>query len=285
MKLPKTVVITGASTGIGYAAAEAFIKKDCRVFGSVRKQADADRLKERLGDAFTPLIFDVTDTEGIILGRKIVEQELKGSGLGCLVNNAGIVVAGPLQHIPIRELRKQFEVNVIGLIEVTQQFLPLLGAKEHHPVQPGKIINISSVAGKMAVPFLGPYAGSKHAVEGVSHALRRELQMYGIDVVIIGPGAVQTAIWGKAQDLPSYEGTAYHKAVERVHQFAAKNGKNGYPSEYLGEKIVDIFFDPSPKVRYTYVPQRWERWIIPRLLPARILDRIIGKRMGIIKNK
>jgi short-subunit dehydrogenase len=283
MKLPKTAVITGASTGIGYAAAEAFIKKGCRVFGSVRKQADADRLKAALGDAFTPLIFDVTDTDGIILGRKIVEQELKGSGLGCLVNNAGIVVAGPLQHIPIKELRKQFEVNVIGLIEVTQQFLPLLGAKENHPVKPGKIINISSVAGKMAVPFLGPYAGSKHAVEGVSHSLRRELQVYGIDVVIVGPGAVKTPIWDKAKELPSYEGTVYSEALDKVQRFAAKSGENGYPPEYLGEKIVEIFFDPKPKVRYAYVPQKWERWIIPRLLPARMFDRMLGKRLGLLK--
>lgn len=283
MKIPQTVVITGASTGIGYAAAEAFIKRDCRVFGSVRKQADADRLKQDFGDQFTPLIFDVTDTDGIILGRKIVEQELKGSGLGCLVNNAGIAVGGPFQHISIKELRKQFEVNVIGLIEVTQQFLPLLGARENHPVAPGKIINISSVAGKMAAPFLGPYAGSKHAVEGISHSLRRELQVHGIDVIIVGPGAVNTPIWDKAEGLPSYEGTVYAEAIEKFQKFAIKTGKKGYPPEYLGEKIANIFFHSSPKARYSFVPQKWERWIIPRLLPVRFVDRVLGKRMGLLK--
>ncbi len=283
MKTPKTVVVTGASTGIGYAAAEAFIKRGCRVFGSVRKQADADRLNEAFGDQFTPLIFDVTDTDGIILGRKIVEQELQGSGLGCLVNNAGIAIGGPLQHIPIKELRRQFEVNVIGLIEVTQQFLPILGARDNHPTAPGKIINISSGAGKIATPFLGPYVGSKHALEGISHSLRRELQVYGIDVVIVGPGAVNTPIWDKAKDLPIYEGTAYSEATAMLQKFAIKSGKKGYPSEFLGEKIADIFFHPSPKVRYAYVPKRWERWIIPRILPSRLFDRILGKRMGLLK--
>ena len=283
MKIPKTVLVTGASTGIGYAAVESFIKRDCQVFGSVRKQADADRLKSQFGDLFIPLIFDVTDSEAINKAKIEVEEHLQGSGLGCLVNNAGIAIGGPLQHIPIEELRKQFEVNVIGLIEVTQAFLPLLGARENHPSLPGKIINISSGAGKIATPFLGAYVGSKHALEGMSHTLRRELQVYGIDVIIVGPGAVNTPIWDKAEDLPNYEGTVYEEATQMLKKFAIKSGKKGYPSEFLGEKIADIFFNPKPKVRYAYVPKRWERWIIPRMLPSRLFDRILGKRMGLLK--
>ena len=283
MEIPKTVVVTGASTGIGYATSEAFIKKGFRVFGSVRKQADADRLKSAFGDNFTPLIFDVTDTNGIILGRKIVEQELKGNGLGCLVNNAGIAVGGPLEHIPIGEFRQQFEVNVIALVEVTQQFLPLLGARENHPVAPGKIINISSVAGKISGPFLGPYAGSKHAVEGLSHSLRRELQIHGIDVIIVGPGAVKTPIWDKAEASPAYEDTVYSKAMKQFQNYFISEGKKGFPQEYMGEKIVEIFFKKNPKARYALVPGKFKKWTLPRLLPARRLDKIIGKGMGLIK--
>ncbi len=283
MNIPKTILVTGASTGIGYSAVEAFMKRDCQVFGSVRKQSDAERLKETFGDKFTPLIFDVTDSDAIKEARKQVEYALSGSGLGCLVNNAGVAIGGPLQHIPLEEFRKQFEINVIGQLDVTQQFLPLLGGRKDHPVSPGKIINISSGAGKIATPFLGAYVGSKHAFEGMSHTLRRELMVYGIDVIIVGPGAVNTPIWDKAKDLPVYEGTAYEESTRNFQAFAIKGGKAGFPSEYLGEKIADIFFNPKPKVRYAYVPKRLERWILPRLLPARMLDRIIGKKTGLMK--
>jgi len=283
MEIPKSIVITGVSTGIGYAAVDAFIKRGCRVFGSVRKQADAERLKADFGDAFTPLIFDVTDTDSVILARKIVEQELKGSGLGCLINNAGIAVGGPIQHLPIEELRKQFEVNVISLIEITQQFLPLLGAREDHPVAPGKIINISSAAGKLSAPFLGAYSGSKHALEGLSGSMRKELQVHGIDVIVVGPGAIKTPIWDKANELPAYEGTVYAEAISKFRPFVVKQGKNGWPPERIGEKLADIFFMKKPKARYALVQSKFQRWTLPRWLPTRMVDRIVGKNLGFIK--
>ncbi len=282
MNKPNTILITGVSTGIGYAATEAFIKRGCRVFGSVRKQADADRLKETFGSSFTPLIFDVTDRDAIISGRKVVEQELNGSGLGCLVNNAGIAIGGPLQHLSLDDLRRQLEINVVGLVSVTQEFLPLLGARKDHPVPPGKIINISSSSGKIAMPFLGPYAASKHAVEALSGSLRRELQLYDIDVVIVGPGAVKTPIWDKAEDLPAFEGTDYEEAVKNFQSFAIREGKKGLEASLIGEKIAHIFFNEKPSVRYALVPKKFRRWILPRLLPARRLDKIIGKGMGLI---
>ena len=190
-------LITGVSTGIGYESLKALIGKGYYVYGSVRTQGDADRLKEEFAQGFTPLIFDVTDQEGVDRAVTQVTADIGDKGLSCLVNNSGIAIAGPLQHQSIGDFENQFQVNVIGLMKVTQAFLPLLGVRENHPVQAGRIINISSEAGKFAQPFAGAYVGSKHAVEGLSHSLRRELLIYGIKVIIVGPGAVKTPIWHK----------------------------------------------------------------------------------------
>src|SRR5919202_51773 len=166
--ISKTILITGVSTGIGYGAARQFIQRSYTVFGSVRAQADADRLQAELGDQFVPLLFDVTDTEAVASAVQLVTERLTDSGLGGLINNAGIAIGGPLQYQPIDVIRQHFEVNVLGLIQVTQAFLPLLGARDNHPVRPGRIQNISSVNGQIAIPFMGAYVGSKHAVEGMS---------------------------------------------------------------------------------------------------------------------
>ena len=139
-----------------------------RVFGSVRKEADAERLRDELGEAVVPLRFDVTDGEAIAAAAKQVEQTLEGTNLEGLVNNAGVAVPGPILHLPIDELRQQFEINVFGLIAVSQAFIPLLGARKGATGTPGRVVNISSVSGRIVVPFLGAYAGSKHAVEALS---------------------------------------------------------------------------------------------------------------------
>src|SRR5262249_47315029 len=165
------------------------------VFGSLRKQTDADRLSKEFGANFTPLIFDVTDEAAVAAGARQVEAALGGETLFGLVNNAGIAVPGPLLYTKIDDFKQQIEVNLTGQLIVSQALAPLLGADRSRKGVPGRIVMISSVGGKNASPFVGPYNASKFALEGMSESLRRELMLFGIDVVIVAPGAVATPIW------------------------------------------------------------------------------------------
>jgi NAD(P)-dependent dehydrogenase (short-subunit alcohol dehydrogenase family) len=279
----KSVVITGVSTGIGWGTAKALVAQGWRVFGSVRKQADADRVRSELGANFTPLLFDVTDEPAIARAVQIVEKELGDQGLGGLINNSGIALGGPLLHQPLDEIRKTLEVNVVGLLAVTRAFAPLLGASEHPKSLPGRIINMSSVGGKLAAPFIGAYVASKHAVEGLSASLRRELLLYGIDVIVVGPGAVNTPIWDKSTDIAPYEKTPFFAALSRFTAYFVSQGRQGYSSDVFGEKIARIFLTPHPKVRYSVLKNYFSGWLLPRLLPARAVDRAIGKNTGLLK--
>jgi NAD(P)-dependent dehydrogenase (short-subunit alcohol dehydrogenase family) len=283
----KHVLITGVSTGIGYAAAQAFVRKGYHVYGSVRRQEDAEKVQRTLGPHVSPLLYDVTDHVAIRDAAMKVEAEVGREGLACLINNAGISTSGPLMLQPLDDIRHQFEVNVIGLFAVTQAFLPLLGARQNATHPPGRIINVSSVGGKIAAPFVGAYVGSKHAIEGMSHSLRRELQLYGIDVILVGPGPVKTAIWDKpsATELGIFAGTNYAPMMINFQKFFVESGKkDGLPAEILGRRLVEIFEAKKPKTRYTVVPKWFSGWVLPRILPDRILDRLIGKAVGLLKN-
>jgi NAD(P)-dependent dehydrogenase (short-subunit alcohol dehydrogenase family) len=213
--LDRAVVITGASTGIGRAAVAKAVREGAHVFPSVRKQADADSLKAEFGEAVAPVIFDVADESAVRTGAAHVAQALGGRRLFGLVNNAGIAVPGPLLHLDTDELRRQFEINFFGVHNVTRAFADMLGADAQRAGKPGRIIMISSVGGQNGAPFVGPYAASKFAMEGYSQSLRRELMLYGIDVIVIGPGAIATPIWDKAEqnDLTRYSNTDYGPAV------------------------------------------------------------------------
>lgn len=281
----KHVLVTGASTGIGNYTTRGFLEKGYHVYGSVRKQADADRLQKELGDRFTPLIFDVTNPEAIAQAAQQVESEIGQEGLFCLVNNAGMATSGPILLQPLEDIRQQLEINVIGQVAVTQAFGGLLGAKKDAPFPPGKIMMISSVGGKISAPFVGAYSASKRALEGLSDSLRRELMLYGVDVIIIGPGAVKTPIWDKpsATDTSALNGTDYEKTGDRFAKYFVKTGKGGLDAEEFGRKLVRIAEKSKPKARYSIVPNRWKDWILPRLLPTRVLDRAIAKQVGFIK--
>jgi hypothetical protein len=197
----KSVVVTGSSTGIGWGAAKLLIKKGFRVFGSVRKAADGERLVKEFGPNFVPLLFDVTDQAAVNIAADQVSAALGGETLFGLVNNAGIAVAGPVLYLKIDEFRHQLEVNVTGQVITTQAFAPLLGADRSRKGKPGRIVMISSVGGRNATPFMAPYNASKFALEGLSESLRRELMLFGIDVIVIAPGAVATPIWAKAEQV------------------------------------------------------------------------------------
>lgn len=279
----RSIVVTGVSTGIGFATAEVLISRGMRVFGSVRKAEDAERVRAALGEDFHPLIFDVTDEAAIREAADTVRGELGGETLAGLVNNAGIAVSGPLLELPVEDYRQQLEVNLVGPFMVTQAFAPLLGADSSLSGEPGRVVNISSVAGIRAMPFLGPYSASKFGLEGYSEALRRELMLFGIDVVVIGPGPVQSAIWDKAEDvdIEPYRDSPFFKAMERFRAMFLKQGRDGYPARRLGELIHEALTTPSPKVRYSAVKGRLLEKAVTRLAPRRTLDRMIGKMLGL----
>lgn len=279
----KSVVITGVSTGIGRAIAASMAGGGWRVFGSVRKEADAASLRAELGAAFTPLIFDVTDADAIARGAETVRAALGGKTLGGLVNNAGVAVAGPLRYLPLEELQRQIDINVYGPLRVTQAFLPMLGADRRYEGEPGKIVNISSVAGRLASPFMAPYAMSKHALEAFSDSLRREMLVHGIDVIVIGPGAIATPIWAKADeiDVEPYKDTEYHETLNRMRALMQEVGYAGLPAEDMGKLVLGIFGNPKPRARYTILRDKFRMWTLPSLLPKRLLDRALAKRFGI----
>jgi len=280
----KSVVITGVSSGIGLGATRVLISKGFRVFGSVRKQADADRLKAELGENFIPMIFDVIDEPAIKRAAEEVRVALKGEKLFGLVNNAGIGVAGPLLDLNVDEFRYQMEVNVTGPLLVTQSFAPLLGADRSLKGKPGRIVNISSVNGKNAIPFLGAYSASKFAVEGFSESLRRELLLFGIDVIVIGPGVVKTDIWDKAEqvDITPFANSAFYPTLVKFLDYFIALGRTGLTSEQLGRAIFKALTTARPRVRYTVQKRRFLNTTLPQMLPKRILDRIFGKAIGLI---
>lgn len=281
--IEKSAVVTGASTGIGRAICEALIASGWRVFGSVRKDKDAEALSKSLGGAFTPLIFDVTDEAGVKAGAKTVETALGGKTLGALVNNAGVAMGGPMRYLPLSELQRQLDVNLYGPIRATQAFLPLLGADSKFKGAPGRIVNMSSVAGRMAAPFMAPYAISKHALEAFSESLRRELIVHGIDVIVIGPGAIKTPIWTKADEInvEAYKGTEYYDLMAQMRSAMQSYGGEGLPPEAVGALVRDALQADKPKTRYAILKNKFAMWTLPQILPKRIVDNAVAKRFGI----
>jgi NAD(P)-dependent dehydrogenase (short-subunit alcohol dehydrogenase family) len=278
----KSVVVTGVSTGIGWGCVKVLVSSGLRVFGSVRKEADADRLSKEFGASFTPLIFDITDEAAVTSGAKQVETALGGETLLGLVNNAGIAVPGPLLYLKVDDFKRQITVNLTGQLIVTQVFARLLGVDRSLKGAPGRIVMISSVAGENASPFLGPYSASKFGLEGMSESLRRELMMFGIDVIIVAPGPVATPIWDKAEavDTAQFATTPYAPALDRVKDYMISNGRRGMPPEKLGEAVKTALTVSRPKTRYTVTPNPILN-LVANALPKRFVDNIIARQTGL----
>jgi NAD(P)-dependent dehydrogenase (short-subunit alcohol dehydrogenase family) len=278
----RSVVVTGASTGIGWATAKSLLARGFRVFGSVRKAQDVQRLGSEFGANFTALSFDVTDEAAVLAAAGEVRAALNGETLAGLVNNAGIAVAGPALELSIDEFRRQMDVNVIGSVIATQAFGPLLGADTSLRGPKGRIVMVSSLAGKNGNPLLSAYSASKHAIEGLSESLRREFMLFGIDVVIIAPGAVKTPIWAKAEevDVSVYRNSPFFPALERIRKFMLQLAEKGLPAERIAEVIAKALTTANPKTRYQIAPDPIESFIVS-VLPKRMLDKIIAKRLGL----
>jgi NAD(P)-dependent dehydrogenase (short-subunit alcohol dehydrogenase family) len=283
----QSVVVTGVSTGIGWAITKVLIQHGFRVFGSVRKTQDAERLSREFGERFIPLLFDVTDEAAVQAGAQQVREHLNGETLMGLVNNAGIAAPGPLIHLPTEDFRRQLEVNLVSVLIVTKAFVPLLGSDHSLRGKPGRILNMSSVSGTIGYPFVGAYAASKHGLEGFSESLRRELMLFGIDVIIIGPGSAATPIWDKAEqvDMSPYANTEYIEPIQRIREYMLSNGKNGFPAEKVGEVVLHALTTPTPRVRYAVVPGRPLRRLILKLAPKRVIDNFIARNFGIRKSR
>lgn len=277
------IVVTGVSSGIGAAVARRLAQRGHHVFGSVRRAEAAAALAAELGPAFTPLVFDVRDEASIRAAAEAVAGRLGGRRLAGLVNNAGIAVPGPLALLPLAEFRDQIEVNTVGPLAVTQAFLPLLGTDPARAGSPGRIVNISSVAGRMSAPFLGAYAASKHALEGFSESLRRELLLFGIDVVVVAPGAVATPIWDKAEAVETapYAASPYAAPLAAFRDYALTTGRKGLPPEAIADAVATALFAPRPPVRIPVVKGKLFNWTVPMALPRRVVDRVIGGQLGL----
>ncbi len=278
----KTVVITGASTGIGRAAAEHLASKGWKVFAGVRKHSDGDPLKQANAN-IQPIILDVAKPDQIKAAVQTVSKALGGKTLDGLVNNAGIASMGPLPVQPMDQFEQHFEINVFGLMRNTQNFLPLLGMNETREGKPGRIVNITSVGGRLSSPFLGAYAATKHAVEAITDSFRRELIIYGIDAIAIGPGSVKTPIWDKAEDMnrnQPYANTVWAEPIQKFADTMLQGGRDGLDPKIIGETIEKALTSSSPKARYAPVPNKLTNWIIPTRLPKRWLDGIFSKRFG-----
>jgi len=275
----KTAVVTGASTGIGHAISKVLSLHGWRVFGGVRKEEDGGRLATELGAGFVPLLFDVTDAEAVAAAAARVTAALDGETLDGLVNNAGIAVPGPLLYLTPQEVRHQFEVNVVGTLMVTQAFAPLLGCDRSRRGGPGRIVMMSSVGGTSATPFVGAYNASKFALEGLSEALRRELMLFRIDVIVVAPGAVATPIWDKGAALTEkFSDTPFGPAIARMHDFMKKAGKTGLPPDRIAKTVYAALTAAHPGTRLVITPDPLQHFVMNRF-PKRMVDRFVAKML------
>jgi NAD(P)-dependent dehydrogenase (short-subunit alcohol dehydrogenase family) len=272
-------VVTGASTGIGEATARHLASIGFNVFAGVRKDADAERVK---GPSIEPLMIDVSDGDSVRAAAAQVSEAVGSTGVAALVNNAGIAVAGPLEFIDIADFERQLDVNVTGVLRTTQAFLPLLRLAR------GRIVNISSIGGRVAAPMVGPYAASKFAVEGMSDSLRRELRPWGMHVALIEPGAVATPIWDKSIDdsqrmlgaAPPELNERYGEMVEAITKVSRKNAVDGVPPHEVAEAVAHAVTSSKPKTRYLVGRDAKTRASIARVMPDRVMDAAIARALG-----
>jgi NAD(P)-dependent dehydrogenase (short-subunit alcohol dehydrogenase family) len=281
-KNPKSVLITGASTGIGKACAVHLSSLGFRVFAGIRQQKDEQNLANESSKGLIPIHLDVTDTGSVNRVKELLHAELGDKGLDALINNAGIAVTGPIEFIPLEDLRRQFEVNVIGQVAITQACLGMIRRAS------GRIVNISSFSGQVALPFLGPYASSKFALEAISDALRVELRPWGIHVILIEPGRIATPIWEKSlakadenmQSLPPQGKELYGSIIEYARQSMMKPSRTMLKVEAVAGVVEQALTVKKPKPRYAIGRKTSQRILLFKILPTGLRDKMMASRMG-----
>jgi NAD(P)-dependent dehydrogenase (short-subunit alcohol dehydrogenase family) len=278
---PRSIIVTGASTGIGAACAQYLDERGFRVFATVRKQTDAERIAALGSSRLQPLSLDVTDGGAIEKAAQTVDAALQGAGLAGLVNNAGISVDVPLECVDIDALRRQLEVNSVAPAAVTQAFLPLLRRAR------GRVVNVSSVNGRVASPFSGPYCMSKFALEAFTDCLRQELADWGMHVASVEPGAIETAMWDKARQ---YDWTAeaskqhldlYGAAYRAFRKFEAQNAVGAVPCDAVSKAIFHALTARRPRTRYLVGRDAQLYGRLAQIFPDRFVDWVTRKVMGL----
>lgn len=277
----RAVVITGTSTGIGRACALHLDRLGFRVFAGVRTGQDAESLERESARRITPLLMDVTDAVSVRAKADAVSLAVGDGGLFGLVNNAGIAVSGPMEFLPESEIRKQFEVNVMGQITVIQAFLPLLRRAR------GRIVNMSSISGRIALPFLGPYSASKFALEAITDSLRVELLPWGIKVSLIEPGAVKTPIWQKsrvaaeqtARNFPAEAFELYGPSDAAFRSQTEKAEEAGVETDAVVRAVEHALTGKEPKTRYLVGRNAHLQAFLRKVLPDRLSDWYISRRI------
>jgi NAD(P)-dependent dehydrogenase (short-subunit alcohol dehydrogenase family) len=278
----RSVLVTGASTGIGRATALRLDGSGWQVFAGVRKEADAESLRQEASPSLVPVILDVTDPEQIAAAAVQIERESDGEGLDGLVNNAGVAVPGPLETIPLEDLRHQLEVNLIAYVAVTQAMLPLVRRAE------GRIVFLASIGGRIAFPFGGPYHASKFATEAVGDVFRQELRPWGIEVAIIEPGSIDTPIWGRGQDKAEeieakspQTNLLYGAALDKFRKVIGDTAERGIPPEKVAKAISHALESRRPKTRYLVGLDAQLQARIQPFIPTRLFDRIVARQLNL----
>jgi NAD(P)-dependent dehydrogenase (short-subunit alcohol dehydrogenase family) len=276
----RSVLITGASTGIGEACALYLAERGWRVLAGVRKPGDAERLSAT--ENITPVTLDVTNFEHIASVVKLIRAETDSGELQGLINNAGIAVTGPLEFLPMADFRRQMEVNFFGLVALTQACLPLLRAGK------GRVVNISSIGGRIVAPFLTPYSASKFALEAFSDGLRRELRPWKVHVSSIQAGSIDTPIWEKSlkdadlfrSKLPKEAEDLYSRGMDRTLEWSKKSAARGIRAELVAKVVEHALTARRPRARYAV--GRGTRWVIAlaRVLPDEIFDWLMARNLS-----
>ncbi|MGA8218882.1 MAG: SDR family oxidoreductase [Solirubrobacterales bacterium] len=275
------VVVTGASTGIGRATALLLDQTGYRVFAGVRKQADATSLAEEGSDRLTPVTIDVTDQRSIAAAKDEVERSVGNDGLAGLVNNAGVGDGGPVETMDLDVLRNVLEVNLVGQVAVTQAFLPLIREA------PGTIVFIASIGGRIASPFMSPYNASKFAVEALGESLRQELAPWGIDVVVIEPGSIDTPIWTKGAETIEEQSAKltptakrlYGKQLQRMDEVLSETASRGIPPEKVAKAIHTAIKSEKPRHRYLVGRDAKIAARLKGTLPDRTFTKLLGRQV------
>jgi NAD(P)-dependent dehydrogenase (short-subunit alcohol dehydrogenase family) len=278
----KSVLITGASTGIGRATALRLDERGWRVFAGVRREEDAASLRGAGSERLVPLLLDVTDAGQIDAAAERVGAAVGEAGLDGLVNNAGIAVPGPLETLPVDDFRRQVEVNLTAHVAVTQAMLPALRRAS------GRIVFITSIGGLMAFPMFGAYHAAKFGLEAVGDVLRQELRPWGIRVAVVEPGSIATPIWERGEaEVDAIAARArdghvelYGDAIDAYREVARKTGARGIPPERVAAKIERALTARRPRTRYLVGADARGQAIAKRVLPDRAVDWLVARATG-----
>ncbi len=279
----RSVVVTGASTGIGRATALRLDAGGWRVFAGVRREADAEALREAGSDRLVPATLDVTDSAQIAAAAEQIGAALDGAGLDGLVNNAGVAIPGPLETLPVEDFRRQVEVNLTGQVAVTQAMLPLIRRAR------GRIVFISSIGGRIAFPLTGAYHASKFGIEAVGDVFRQELRPWGISVSLIEPGSIDTPIWERGEReageigerAHSDQEALYGKAIAGYRKVVKNLAERGIPPGKVAEVVEHALSASRPRARYLVGLDAKIQARLKIVIPAPVFDRIVARMMGL----